>query len=564
MLLGATVAVSVTGYFYLKRNEHEKFETSYFDQATRVIDAVQIQSNRRVGTIQAFAESITSHALHYNMAWPNVTLPDFERQATATSRIAGVMSLFLVPLVQDWQREQWEEYSVANQAWLEEGLEVQKEEDRRRRAQNSIVLGWEEDNDLSIPEKIYRVEGLAPAPENGPGPYLPQWQVSPALEDVPELVNFNLLSHPGYKDSLNAMLSIEAPVVGRSFDFTDTNDFETAGRRDVFELFLQKWTEDNDYGEDPVADLHWPIFDSFDENNRTLVGLLTSVIYWRTYFEDILADNSVLDVVLSNTCNQTYTYQINGTKVNYLGPGDRHDPTYDLYKVATNQGAYLQGDTEIRSTQGSCLYSMSIYPTQEYESHYLTSQPAIYTSMLVVVFFFIYAVFQLYDCLVERRQKVMMNTARASSAIVASLFPKSVRDRLYGKEPKEDEPVRKSGSEENKSERGFGTPALSDEDDDYDRQTSDRQTSLEEAETASVAVSTAVIASRPIADLFPACTVMFADIPGFASWSSAREPTDVFFLLETIYGAFDKIARKRHVFKVETIGDCYMAGKTPG
>ena len=25
-----------------------------------------------------------------------------------------------------------------------------------------------------------------------------------------------------------------------------------------------------------------------------------------------------------------------------------------------------------------------------------------------------------------------------------------------------------------------------------------------------------------------------------------------------IYGAFDEIARKRHIFKVETVGDCYV------
>jgi class 3 adenylate cyclase len=33
----------------------------------------------------------------------------------------------------------------------------------------------------------------------------------------------------------------------------------------------------------------------------------------------------------------------------------------------------------------------------------------------------------------------------------------------------------------------------------------------------------------------------------------------VFQLLETIYGAFDEIARHRGVFKVETVGDCYVA-----
>jgi class 3 adenylate cyclase len=46
---------------------------------------------------------------------------------------------------------------------------------------------------------------------------------------------------------------------------------------------------------------------------------------------------------------------------------------------------------------------------------------------------------------------------------------------------------------------------------------------------------------------------------GFTQWSSEREPEDVFMLLETLYGAYDAIATKRGVFKVETIGDCYMA-----
>ena len=52
---------------------------------------------------------------------------------------------------------------------------------------------------------------------------------------------------------------------------------------------------------------------------------------------------------------------------------------------------------------------------------------------------------------------------------------------------------------------------------------------------------------------------MFADIVGFTAWSSAREPSQVFTLLETVYLAFDKIAKRKRVFKVETVGDCYVA-----
>ena len=38
----------------------------------------------------------------------------------------------------------------------------------------------------------------------------------------------------------------------------------------------------------------------------------------------------------------------------------------------------------------------------------------------------------------------------------------------------------------------------------------------------------------------------------FTKWSSSREPTAVFQLLETIYSAFDKLADRRKVYKIES------------
>jgi class 3 adenylate cyclase len=52
---------------------------------------------------------------------------------------------------------------------------------------------------------------------------------------------------------------------------------------------------------------------------------------------------------------------------------------------------------------------------------------------------------------------------------------------------------------------------------------------------------------------------MFADIAGFTAWSSEREPHQVFQLLEGIWQKFDTIAHRLGVFKVETIGDSYVA-----
>jgi hypothetical protein len=58
--------------------------------------------------------------------------------------------------------------------------------------------------------------------------------------------------------------------------------------------------------------------------------------------------------------------------------------------------------------------------------------------------------------------------------------------------------------------------------------------------------------NNPFSHLYQNCTVMFADIANFTSWSSGREPTEVFTLLEIVFSAFDAIARRRGCFKVET------------
>mmetsp|Transcript_15565 Transcript_15565/g.24400 ORF Transcript_15565/g.24400 Transcript_15565/m.24400 type:complete len:299 (+) Transcript_15565:1054-1950(+) len=46
---------------------------------------------------------------------------------------------------------------------------------------------------------------------------------------------------------------------------------------------------------------------------------------------------------------------------------------------------------------------------------------------------------------------------------------------------------------------------------------------------------------------------------GFTKWSSAHSPNQVFRLLERIFWEFDDIAARRDVFKLGTIGDCYIA-----
>ena len=65
--------------------------------------------------------------------------------------------------------------------------------------------------------------------------------------------------------------------------------------------------------------------------------------------------------------------------------------------------------------------------------------------------------------------------------------------------------------------------------------------------------------SNPIADDFNDTSIMFADISSFTYWSSQHSPIEVFTLLESLFCEFDTIADKMGVYKLSTVGDCYIA-----
>ena len=54
-------------------------------------------------------------------------------------------------------------------------------------------------------------------------------------------------------------------------------------------------------------------------------------------------------------------------------------------------------------------------------------------------------------------------------------------------------------------------------------------------------------------------TVMFADIVGFTAWSSERSSREVVKMLSELFTRFDKMCVENNVYKVHTIGDCYVA-----
>lgn len=98
-------------------------------------------------------------------------------------------------------------------------------------------------------------------------------------------------------------------------------------------------------------------------------------------------------------------------------------------------------------------------------------------------------VFLVYVRFVQKRQVFILTQALRSNALVSSVFPEQVRKQLL------------DGNE---------------------------------AETPDPNMNFRLNTNRQVAELHPAATIVMCDLAGFSAWSSIRQPSDVFCLLETV------------------------------
>jgi hypothetical protein len=182
-----------------------------------------------------------------------------------------------------------------------------------------------------------------------------------------------------------------------------------------------------------------------------------------------------------------------GNYVTFLGLEDAHNPKYDSLGIKRAVAAIVntraaprnQAYTTVGIDDTFCNYAISVYPSQELEDAFVTKQPSIVTAIVASIFIVTSLVFAMYDLLVSKRQKIVLTKALQSGAIVNALFPENVQSRLFDIEQVSTQAPKKN------LERNFGT--------------SDESHMGPESRQA-------------IADLFPHCTVLFADIAGFTGW----------------------------------------------
>eukprot|EP00977_Amphora_coffeiformis_P009861 scaffold2267_cov162-Amphora_coffeaeformis.AAC.5 len=500
-----TSCVSAGAYYFLKKEENDDYHDSYQLFVNSIRDSVRNQVFNIEGGFRSMSQVISSDAKARGYQHPHYELPNFEVVAGAVRKQSGVEVIAYSPIldtpddIPDWIKYT----SKRDHTWLAASIDATVESGTSSR--NEYDMG-------PFTPGVYNVAANGTVYNaNGPGPFSPLWMISPP-PFRPGSVNFNFISFDFAEKGFAIVNRTRQAVFSRILVPEELHNMQeivtTPDRHETYHNELVINGHDHDAHSVYMAPVYVDAFDT----NSTIVGLLSALFTWDRYL------------------------------ALYLGPGDQHDVRYarseEVVPFFIPQQTVAGWDTQ------ECKYDFVLYASEDFEQSYRSDLPIIITAVVGGAFAFLMAAFFVYDIFVQKRNSKVVAVAAKTNEIVASLFPEAVRGRLF------EDSNKKNSSKKNKTALG-----AKDNDDTMIKKflTGDGELDDEVDEAEDF-----MYKSRPIADLYPETTIMFADIAGFTAWSSTRDPAQVFTLLETFYKAFDAIASRKGIFKVEA--SCVASG----
>lgn len=527
LLVVAAAVVTSLSFHYVKQNQSDAFEHAYEESVNRLLSVVQIRKDSMVAATSSSSVVFMTHyghgAYRYNASapanrgWPFVAMPNFEQQVIGLMEVSNGRAFEFSPIIKDADRFAWEEYVLSNANTVNAS---------EQQLAKGIYMKDEDNKDISATGNYpgARYQGL----------FSPVWQIAPVSTNSKAFL-FDLRSQADRRRAVDDMITFKVPTLTSVLQLVQDAELR------------------------PSAILFSPVFSYLGRTE--VVGSTLVVFNWDKLFEKILPNNiKGLVIVMSTNTGQSFTYAINGGNVLLLGKGDLHSSKYDKHRVTFQTSLGDNDALNVPDEYDSVVrYTLHVYPSAAFESQHMTNAPAVYAAVIASVFVVTSAAFLLYDFIGRNHRNFLVHAATKANLIVDSMFPDTVRDRLFLSHRDVNQPV---SAGETRNRRAFHGKKTS----IYEQVSKPAQTmkrfllpGATKGEEMDELNASHIDQSSPIADLFPEATVGFADIAGFTSWSSERDPEDVFLLLEKLFRAFDHLASEQKVFKISTIGDCYLS-----
>jgi hypothetical protein len=426
-LVVMTASISVAMWFLLSQQQESTYQAAYAVVTRNIKSSSTEQVLKLHESMKALSDIFTATAIAENLTWPfvAVTREPFEILGHQARLQSGVEFIMIAPFVSEAQRGDWVAFSVENGWWYD---------------QSKVIVEMLSDSPEpreyapgSMAQEIIGPAGLSPV-LNGTLKHCPIWQSSPPPY-IPQAVNYDLYGSVWYEPMIPALERLRTGLFSTVFDLSSGSNL--AGSAEDHLAYHQAFSSSpltgNESNARPHGVFNVPIFEAYQDRTSEMVGLVSSIMAWDRYMVNLVPESITgIMVVLENTCNQSYTFMLNGTKAQYLGTGDFLNLTFEESRYNVSLG-FLDSSNDAVSDWtdvGHCIYSLQVYSTQEFKNSVSSNTAFVFTLLSAGVGLLVIITFLLYDCYVRRRNAKMVDAAARRDEILMSLFPSTVRSRL--------------------------------------------------------------------------------------------------------------------------------------
>jgi hypothetical protein len=437
-LLLSMVVVAVSTYLYTSGAEKNEFEQNFDQDSRKVLESLGASIDKAIAGVDAYVISLLSYARDTHQEWPFVTVPDFEARSGKFLDLTKAVVFMQFLLVTPENREEWEKYTAREgRKWSAKSVNYLRQNNlfqdvyEARNITDESIPYIDKIHDYSDWDLIGDPKGL---PANHPGPMLPMWQSAPLIPTTP-VYNWDLATVAENESVLHCIQKHKV-AISRAYMAGDGGDPAVAEENIAWADYFSNYIGPNEEAMEPLSDFYYPMVEDmldwrdlsirpdYDPSEHKVAGIFSQSAYWRDFIKGILpvGSNGVV-AVFESPCSFSFTYEINGPSVKYLGGGDHHDQKYeeygkvsllqnlDEYNAGANEYSYIPLESEL------CPWTVRVFPSQEYEGHFISNTPIYFTLAAVAIFVFTAVIFLSFDSWSERRNRIVMESALRSDAV---------------------------------------------------------------------------------------------------------------------------------------------------
>lgn len=292
--------------------------------------------------LSSISEASTARAIAQNMTWPFVTIPTFSVFASsALHQTQGIEGIAVNPIVQldpteldayaNFVRETYQEWIVRS---------------------HELYYGHTDKLNQSLDNLTPEVRPIPEPEKYGNLPYaLPLWLNFPPPFSYAG-ISWNLIQRAEERTPVEALMKL--------YNYT-TASMRLPLLLEVEQHELMHSKLPNTSVEFPHSFLYHPIYrDPWREDNtpdsNPIVGVVTASVAWDASMKNLMPKNIPLTAILKNTCNQSYTFDIEGSEAYFVADGDKHDPAYSSFRKTADLSNIPETNRE--TVDGDCRYSL--------------------------------------------------------------------------------------------------------------------------------------------------------------------------------------------------------------